>query len=309
MGGRISIAFILIASLAFLQAGVGPKALASDTKVGPVLSDVTVKGFVHPESVAYEPKEKVLYVSQFGSVLKPLLKDGKGKISKVSLKGVVLEEQCLPAPGGVLNKPKGIWIEGDRLWVTDIDEVWVFDLKTKKGRKVALKGAKFANDPTVMGNVLYVSDTGTAKVYKIEPADFLSTRDPKVTDFVSGLPFAPNGLYPSRDKSLLVVGFMFKGPDKGIYRIHQDGKVQTLVEGIGKLDGIYEPTGQEGIFITDWKSGCLSFWTPKKKAKAECLAGKFGGPADFCAIPRDKELFVVVPDLVKSALRLIRIKM
>ena len=48
----------------------------------------------------------------------------------MSLAGKVLEEQFLPAAGDVLNKPKGIWVEGDRLWVTDIDVVWVFDLKT-----------------------------------------------------------------------------------------------------------------------------------------------------------------------------------
>ena len=70
-----------------------------------------------PESVAYDPEAKVLYVSEFGSQLKPTLKDGKGKISKVSLSGKVLEETFLPAAGGTLNKPKGIWVNGNRLWV------------------------------------------------------------------------------------------------------------------------------------------------------------------------------------------------
>jgi hypothetical protein len=47
---------------------------------------------------------------------------------------------------------------GDGLWVTDIGVVWVFDLKTKKGRKAALPGIQFANEPTIADNVLYVSD-------------------------------------------------------------------------------------------------------------------------------------------------------
>jgi hypothetical protein len=67
----------------------------------------------------------------FGAALKPADKDGKGKITKVSLDGKILDDGFLPAKGQVLNKPKGIWIVGDHLWVTDIDSVWEFDLKTK----------------------------------------------------------------------------------------------------------------------------------------------------------------------------------
>jgi hypothetical protein len=87
----------------------------------------------------------VLYVSEFGSELKPAEKDGKGRISRVSLTGEVLDRQFLPASGEVLNlnKPKGLWVEGDRLWVTDIDVVWVFDLKSRRGRKLALPGVQF----------------------------------------------------------------------------------------------------------------------------------------------------------------------
>ena len=96
----------------------------------------------------------VLYVSQFVSALKPTRKDGMGRISKVALDGRVIEERFLPPKGVILNKPKGIWVQGNRLWVTDIDVVWEFDLKTKRGRKVALPGVKFANDPTVMGKAL-----------------------------------------------------------------------------------------------------------------------------------------------------------
>ncbi|MBT8489714.1 MAG: hypothetical protein KJN62_01565, partial [Deltaproteobacteria bacterium] len=99
-----------------------------------IISDQTIKGFAHPESVAFEPSKRILYVSQFGSVLKPTLKDGKGKISKVTLDGTVIEDQYLPEQGVELNKPKGIWVENDVLWVTDIDMVWVYDINTRRGR-------------------------------------------------------------------------------------------------------------------------------------------------------------------------------
>ncbi len=37
------------------------------------------------------------------------------------------------------------------------------------------------------------------------------------------------------------------------------------------------------------------------------LASGFKGPADFCVIPDEKGLTVVVPDLVQSQLRFIRL--
>src|SRR6185295_19663090 len=96
-------------------------------------SEQTAGGFVFPESVGCDTRGRMLYVGNFGGAkLAPAEKDGLGYISKVGLDGKVIEKQWVPAPGGEkLNKPKGIWIQGDRLWVTDIDVVWVFDLKTK----------------------------------------------------------------------------------------------------------------------------------------------------------------------------------
>ena len=123
----------LFLALAAAQLALPPQASAQST--WRVTSEQTVGGFVNPESVGCDARGKVLYVGNFGSPkLDPALKDGMGYISKVALNGKVLDKQFLPAPGGEkLNKPKGIWIRGDRLWVTDIDVVWIFDLKTRKG--------------------------------------------------------------------------------------------------------------------------------------------------------------------------------
>src|SRR3990172_9898570 len=158
MRKRISIALALSVALALAQMGIPADASAQAPKALRVASEQTVTGFAFPESVAYDPQAKVLYVSEFGSALKPAEKDGKGRISRVSLEGKVLEERFLPTAGEILNKPKGIWVQGNRLWVTDIDVVWVFDLTTRRGRKLELPGVKFANDPTVTSNVLFISD-------------------------------------------------------------------------------------------------------------------------------------------------------
>jgi len=115
-----SIALAAGSCLVAAQLTATPAASAAELKV---LSEKTVTGFGHVESVGYDAKRHVFYTSDFGPELKPPLKDGKGKITKVSLDGKILKDGFFPSKGQVLNKPKGIWINGDRLWVADIDTV------------------------------------------------------------------------------------------------------------------------------------------------------------------------------------------
>ncbi|MBI3113591.1 MAG: hypothetical protein HYZ04_03640 [Rhodospirillales bacterium] len=285
------------------QIGLPPALAADGLKV---VSDQTATGFKFPESVAYDAEAKVLYVSEFGSELKPAEKDGKGRISKVSLSGKILESAFLPAPGQILNKPKGIWVKGNRLWVTDIDVVWSFDTKTKKGRSVALPGIQFANDPTIVGNALYVSDNRADQLFRVEPADFLNMQgEPKVTRVFVGKSINPNGLYPAHDGSLLIVGFKSPQEPRGIYVMATaGGDPKPLSAGLGRLDGVYQMNNGT-LLVTDWNSGSLASWTTKKGLQP--LATGFKGPADFAVIPNDKGLMVVVPDLVKSELRMIQL--
>lgn len=271
-----------------------------------VISQTTTTGFGHVESVAYDPKGKVLYTSDFGPDLKPADKDGKGKITKVSLDGKILEDGFLPAKGQVLNKPKGIWIKGNRMWVTDIDSVWVFDLKTKEGKKLELPGIVFANDPTVIGNTLYVSDNRSDQLQSIEPADFLNSKAaPKITVVFKGKGVFPNGIYPAKNGTLLLAGFEAKDKPHGIYRLALGHDEPDLVsDNIGMLDGLYR-MGNGDILATDWVSGSLFQWNKKMGMKK--LASDFKGPADFCIVPNAKGLLAVVPDLVKGELRFVQL--
>jgi hypothetical protein len=296
---------LVSACAAIAQALVIAPASAQEAKGLRVVSDQTVTGFAFPESVAYDPRAKVLYVGQFGSELKPAEKDGKGKISKVALDGKVIEDRFLPAAGETLHKPKGIWVRGERLWVTDIDAVWIFDLKSRKGRKLDLPGMGFANDPAVQGSALFISDNRNDLLYRVEPADFLNYQGrPEIAVVFAGKSINPNGLYPARDGSLLVVGFLSPKDARGIYSVGRGGEIKTLASGIGRLDGIYQ-LRDGSLLITNWDTGSLSSWSPK--AGAQALAKGFKGPADFCVIPDAKGLTVVVPDLVQSQLRIIRL--
>jgi sugar lactone lactonase YvrE len=300
-----AIALALVGFLVAGCAGSTSPGATQDVKPLRVVSEQTAKGFAFPESVAYDPRAKVLYVSEFGSELKPAEKDGKGRISRVSLTGQILDKQFLPGPGGeALNKPKGIWVEGNRLWVTDIDVVWVFDLTTRRGKKLALPGAQFANDPAVSRGALYVSDNRADQLFRVEPADFLeASAPPKVTRVFQGKAINPNGVYPAKDGSLLVVGFMSAEQARGIYSVAGSGEIKTLAPSLGRLDGLYQ-MDDGSLLPTDWNSGSLLRWSAKG---TEPLAKGFKGPADFCVVPEANGLLVVVPDLVQSELRMVRL--
>jgi hypothetical protein len=274
-----------------------------------VSSDQTVGGFKFPESAAYDPKGKVLYVGNFGGEkLAPAEKDGLGYISKVGLNGKVIEERWVPAQGGEpLNKPKGIWIQGERLWVTDIDVVWIFDLKTKKGRKLALPGVGFANDPAVMGKALYISDNRNDKLVKVEPADFLNAKkDPEVTEVFSGIGVNPNGVYPSKTGMLIFGGFLAADKPKGLYVLGVSGQIKAISDPIGRIDGLYEMV-DGSLLYTNWDTASLSHRT--EAGISTPLAAGFKGPADFTVIPVGKdEMTLVVPDLPASQLRFIHLR-
>src|SRR5688572_5975051 len=194
---RIVVGLVLSAWVAAAKLGVEASAAAVE-KPWRVVSEQTAGGFEFPESAAYDPRAKVLYVGQFGGAkLAPAEKDGQGRISKVSLDGKIIENRFLPAGGEVMHKPKGIWVQGNRLWVTDIDAVWIFDLKNRKGRKLEIPGITFANDPAVVGKSLYVSDNRADRLYRIEPADFLDAKvNPQISIPLAGRGINPNGVYP-----------------------------------------------------------------------------------------------------------------
>jgi sugar lactone lactonase YvrE len=273
-----------------------------------VEDELTWTGFKFPESVAYDPEAKVHYVASFGGTeLKPAEKDNNGYISKVSLDGKMLEERFLPAAGVTMNKPKGILVKGGRLWVTDIDGVWEFDTKTKKGKKLAIPAAQFANDPTILGNTLYITDHVSDQLFTVTPADFLDmSESPKIAVAWKGKGVNPNGIYATKDGALLLVGFKSDTEKRGIYSMKPGDAPKLISKEIGRLDGVYEM--KDGmVMLTDWDSGTIFTWNPKSGATAIVASG-FKGPADFCAFEHDGGLRVIVPDLVKSELRMIQLK-
>jgi hypothetical protein len=184
-----------------------------------------------PESVLPDFKKQVLYVSLIDGGGWDA--DGKGGVGKLGMDGKIIDTSWITG----LNAPKGLGRYKDRLYVADIKEVVVINIK--KGvveKKIAVEGAQALNDITVdgRGNV-YVSDSRAAKIYKITrdvPALYLENMTG-----VNGLKAIGTDLY-------ILSGKRFVKADAG----KNFTEIATLDQG---GDGL-EPIGNGDFIATSW---------------------------------------------------------
>jgi hypothetical protein len=185
-----------------------------------------------PESVLFDAQNNVLYVSLINGQSDQA--DGKGGIAKVNLDGKILDTNWVTG----LNAPKGLGKYGNTLYAADLTEVAVIDIPSGKvTKKIPVNGAQFLNDITVdaKGNV-YVSDTRTGKVHKIENGT--------VTTYLENLK-NPNGLLALGDDLYVLASGT-------LYKADADKKLTTIAEGMdGSTDGIEQVKPGEYI-VSCW---------------------------------------------------------
>lgn len=202
-----------------------------------------------PESVLYEPTENVLLVSNMDG--KPDEKDGQGFISKVSpVNGTIIELNW--ATG--LNAPKGMAVSSDngKLYVSDITDLVEIDIANGQiTNRYNAPGSAFLNDVVSdeQGNI-YVSDTGTNAIYKLDNNNKSSLQiwlqNPELN--------SPNGLYIDSTINKLVVTSL----GGSLSLVDLDSKtisnLGTQVP-VGSLDGVEADTTENLYYVTDWTAG------------------------------------------------------
>ena len=230
----------------------------------------TIVGFNDPESVRYDPDQDVFFVSNvagFGS-----LKDGNGYISRVRAADAGNVEVFVRsgANGVRLDAPKGMAIQGDTLWVTDIDVVRGFHRIS--GAPVATidfsgVGAVQLNDiATGPGGELRVTDTGIEMVYEGNihvGADRIFAIGPgRVIRVVAGGLHLrqPNGItWDSVGQRWLVLSFDRFAGDLAAMHQGSDSSRTILRRGSGQLDGV-EALADGRILFSSWTDSSLHAW-------------------------------------------------
>jgi sugar lactone lactonase YvrE len=234
--------------------------------------------FKAPESVAWDSMRGCLYVSNYTAPLKEGSFYGRHSVSKVDLEGKMIEYNWITG----LSCPTGICIAGNKLFIVERFGVVEYDLMNDRiSNKYYIKTTDFLNDITVDNNGnLYVTVSGTAKVYKINDGKVeLWLEDERIKD--------PNGIL--YDRGRLLIGVNSVGYLKTIDLYTRE--ITDLAQmGEGIIDGI-KKCG-DGYLVSHF-NGNLYYISPSGEVK-ELLNTRSEGifQADFEYIP-SKHLLII----------------
>lgn len=217
------------------------------------------KGFKQPESALYVAAENAIFVSSMNG--EGTTKDGNGFISRLDASGKLIKLQWV----GGLDAPKGMAYAQSMLYVADIDQLVVIDVKSGQiAKRFPAPGAKLLNDVALeprsnfKGQVAraYVSDFADNAIWYLGDGKFSKLlRDATLE--------TPNGLLVEGE-NLIIANWGVMGSDG--YKTEVPGRLKTMKldeEGIadrfsaiplGNLDGL-ESDGKGGYWVSDWLAG------------------------------------------------------
>lgn len=231
-----------------------------------------------PESVLFDAKENVLYVSCINRVVDDQFNQGSF-IAKVSPEdGKIITHKWADK----FNVTKGMGLFGDKLYVTELKAIAEINLKDGTvAKRYEVPGATFLNDISIdKRGVVYFSDSQGNKLHAL--------RNGQIETLAEGPQLqGPNGVLVDGDR--LIVG---GGQAGTLYAFDLKTKqIKPIAEGLGRTDGIV-PDGRNGWFVTSW-SGQI-FRVKADGSKTELLnttADKIN-TADIDYDPAKKMLFV-----------------
>ena len=254
-----------------------------------------------PESARYDRSLDVWFVSNINGG--PSQKDNNGYISRLRPDGTPYSLKLIEGgkKGVTLNAPKGLTINGDTLWVADIDVARAFNKGTGALiANVSTQGrARFLNGATVgPDGAVYMTDTGVLFGPKGDVSHpgpdqvFRITRGGAKSVLTSSKLEGPNGItWDSQKRHFVIVSFL----GKGIYSWKPDEQdVKSIGSGPGQLDGVvFLPDGR--LLVTSWTDSSLFILENGKTRK---VASKVPSPADIDVNPKDSR--VAVPLLMEN---------
>jgi sugar lactone lactonase YvrE len=262
-------------------------------------------GLQGPESARYDKDLDVWFVSNVNGM--PGAKDNNGYISRLRPDGTPYNLKFIESgkKGVTLNAPKGLAINGDILWVADIDAARAFNKRT--GAVIAnvdLRGrARFLNGAAVgPDGAIYMTDTGIAFGPKGEMSHpgpdqvfRVRTNGDATAALTSPKLEGPNGItWDTRRKRFVIVSFA----GKGIYGWKPGDKdVESIGTGPGQQDGVVVlPDGR--LVATSWADSSLFVL---ENGQAKTVAQGIPSPADIDVDPKDSR--IAVPQLMANTVQ------
>lgn len=183
---------------------------------------LTLKG---PESALFDAPSKSLYISSMNS----------GSVVRMDLNGKVIQKDWVTG----LNSNKGSAIFKGKFYTAETAAIAVIDLS--KGvieKRIPVEGAVMLNDLAIDSKgVIYVSDTRTGKVYRVE--------NDKPVLYLENMPGA-NGLLPVNADLYLLTS-------NSVQKISEDKQITKIADDFESgLDGIVM-TAEKEFVLSNYK--------------------------------------------------------
>jgi sugar lactone lactonase YvrE len=258
-----------------------------------------VAGLEGPESIVFDSKQKVYYVSNIAG--SPVDKDGNGYISKLDEKGSILTQKWITG----MNAPKGLGIHNGKLYVADIDNVLIIDIASSKiEATLPAAGATFLNDVAVAPNGdVYISDTFAGNsIYRIQNGKIeLWLKDEKLN--------CPNGLLV-KGNEIIVASWgvitnqeTFETAVKGkLLSVSINNKTIKDISG-SFMNGDGLVAYKDGYVVTDWAAGKVFF--VDKKGTSKEIGSYNAGTADIELVNNST---LLIPQMSEGKILAFRIK-
>lgn len=242
-----------------------------------------VEGLAGPEAVHWDAEQEIWFVSNFNGDASG---DANGFVSKIASGGEILEREFMTGTDDhPMHGPRGMRIDGERLWVADAGGLHAFDRRSGEH----LEFIDFsAFDPGFLNDVeigpegaLYLTDTGNARLFRIADGDISVVAD-------EGLASPPNGVVWHSGHEALMLAPWGGGRTLVGYRPAEGDlfEGETLPAG-GNMDGLESWHG--GLLIASQTDQAIWF---VRDGEAKILVRTPGRPADIGLDPSGRRLAV-----------------
>jgi len=235
----------------------------------------TIAGLAVPECAAVLPETGEVFISNIdapaeGADDRYNTDDGTGFITRLKAGGQIAAGRWVNSQTNArLNSIKGVCVLKGVVYACDVDHVRRMSVETGQALEpIIIRGAEFLNDAATDGKYIYVSDSNTDKIHRLDGDKQIEIPGPT----------NPNGIAFSGGKM-----FVVSWAKHDIYEVDLDGIMPPMPFGLadhfGGLDGV-EILSDGTFIVSDQKLNKIVLISADRK-RVRTLLEIEGGPADF----------------------------